>query len=262
MRRKIDAIIPAMLALIDLPPDLARLLERQAEIAAMKRETVTIPQPADLVMSGKSLAEARQEVAEAKSRADAVDPTPLDQAADSLHRRISNWIVENCDDLIQGPVRDKVVDLLEAAGKPAETLADYFPQFDPGKIIATGNASHLKAWQSSRDINQQLEDIRRGWFRIYRQAVSKPRPDRPRQEFTPTRPGGVHVWRNPELVSNVKVRDGVLGDILTIAPFRDNYRLASPSEILRLSKKHHLYKPMRGYRPGPALEIETPVTSG
>ena len=93
---------------------------------------------------------------------------------------------------------------------------------------------------------------------MYRQAVSKPRPDRPRgRNSHPTRPGGVRIHGSTlKLVADVKVRDGRVGDILAIAPFRDNYRLASLAEILKLTKKHRLYRPQRGYRPGPCFKID------
>ena len=256
MRRKLDRIFPAMLARLDVPVPLAALLDRQAEIAAMKRETVAIPQPADLVLSGRTLDQARAEVAKAKTRADATDPAPLNDAADAVARQITSWITEHSDDLIEGPLRVAAADVLEQAATPAEILAEFYPAFEPGAIVASGNAAHLEAWQSSRDLNQQLEDLRRGWMRLYRMTVAKPRSDRPSQEFTPKRCGGVHAWIDPSLVADLRLRDGKLGDVLAIAPHRGNYRLASPGEILKLTTRHRLYRPMRGHRPGPALEFD------
>jgi len=259
VRRKLDRVLPSLLAAIELPDPLARLLDRQAELEAQKTEVVVVPHPAQLVASGRSLQEARDEVAAAEKNAAANDPAPLNEAIDSLDRRIKGWLTENADLLIETAIRDAVATTLEVAAKPAEILADFAPDFAANAILESGSASQLKAWQGSRELAQTFEDVRRGWFRVYRMAVARPRPDRPRSEFTPSRPGGVHTWVDPELIADVNVRDGVAVDVCAIAPHRDNYRLASPGEILKLSRKHRLVGPIRGRR---VFEIEQPATDG
>jgi len=259
VRRKLDLVLPSLLDQIELPAGLAALLDRQAEIAAMKREVATIPSAAALVLAGRSPKEAAAEVAKAAANAAAVDPQPINDAADALHQKVRGWVTEHADELIEGVIRVRVAEVLEAASAAAEVLAGFAPMFDAAAVLASGSGADLKAWQGSRELAQQLEDLRRGWHKVYRMAVAHPRPDRPSAEWTPSRPGGVHVWRDPLLVADLRVRDGVAADVLAIAPHRGNYRLSSPGEILRMTKRHRLVGPVRGHR---VFEFEQPATDG
>ena len=112
-------------------------------------------------MSGRSLQEARDEVAEAQAHADANDPAPLDQAAESLDRRIMGWITEDSDVLIEDRHQGR-------GGRDPRQQQRNRPRHwrllsrtsTPTRSWPTAPPAILKAWQTSRELNQQLEDLR------------------------------------------------------------------------------------------------------
>jgi hypothetical protein len=135
------------------------------------------------------------------------------------------------DQLITGPLRAAVADLLKQAKSAAGKLQAFAPDFPP-TLLADGNAEELETWRASRllqrDFNLMLAAWRTSWYRATRIAG---RAGELGRQFRPMRAGLWYAWTDPLAVPDERLRLGIDSEILRVATVPVEYRLIAPSEF-------------------------------
>jgi hypothetical protein len=133
------------------------------------------------------------------------------------------------DDLIAGPLRAAVADLLKKARSQAKTLQAFAPDFGPA-LLAEGNAKELQTWRDSRHLQADFEVLVRAWKTSWYQATRAGRGTVDLQ-FYPVRPGLWYAWTDPLAVPDESLRLGHDAEVLRIAAAASSYQLLAPSEF-------------------------------
>jgi hypothetical protein len=234
---------------LDLPDQLTDLLERADRLDAA-HDTVTDPQPLPSptvrLLDGTDPLDVVRQDAEHQAAADAANTARslCQQGAQRQVQDMDGYLQTRGDELVAGPLRDLVADLLTAATKPAGKLARFAPYFDRDAILETGTPDELKAFQTAATLQQTFDVALAVWDRTLTQQFANGR-HRTRRAHLPDGPAGFAVWQRPDLVHDDQLRDGIdqhgrrgprtyVVDLLRIvaAPTDAGYRLATADEIL------------------------------
>lgn len=229
--------------LIDLPEQVTTILDR---LDRLDRLAATIEAP---------------EAPEATNRRLDRGDDPLDVAADlrdyeqakaltadahrlirdtreaALVRLLPQVILEQRDNIIEGPIREKVAALIDEARSHAEALASYAPTFDGGHVAAHGTPKQLKAYQAAVALQATYDAL----VSVYRALVT---PKAAGNVYSP-HIGGEGAWEHPEAVPaehrgkhrrqdpHHDDRTPAPSSVLLIAsqPAEAGYRLASIREL-------------------------------
>jgi len=270
---RISRNIENLLDLIGAPDDIAERLagidRLTAEVAERGALQASSPSQAALQMDGATAVEAREEIArlDAEIAARNLDQKSTYQAIEGLHRVVARKVAEQTTEIVEGPLRVVVSDLLDDVSGAAAKLSKFAPDFDR-EDIDRGTAAEQKAWLSALDLNEDLTTLIKGWLSLMQGASRRGGPatgSRLDAYLLPRRPGGVAAWLWPEDGSPppsvpVSVLDGVRVHCLAIAPYRDAYRLASPPELVALARLYggQLEHPHRAGRRRPEAGILQP----
>lgn len=139
--------------------------------------------------------------------------------------------IPNRDDLITGPLRQAVADLLKQAKSQAKTLQAFAPDFGPA-LLADGSPAEMQAYRASRRLQADFETLTKAWRVSWARATIK--GGTVEMQFHPARPGGYFAWTVPDDVHDERLRLGHDVEILRIAASPVEYRLLAPAELAPL----------------------------
>jgi hypothetical protein len=138
------------------------------------------------------------------------------------------------DSLITGPMRETVATLLTAAGKAAEKLKRFGPDFPPA-LLAEGDAKEIETWRQSRHLQRDFDVLVTAWQTSWYQATChQGHAGELGTQFNPSRPGGWFVWTAPDDVQGDGLKSGQDTEVLRIASAGSSYQLLSPGELMPL----------------------------
>jgi len=245
--KRLQDQLPDLFALIDVPDELAALLDRMADLDGKSVVRVEVPSAPTLVARGMPVDKAHAEVAKAAAaaREAATAAETIGAARENVRRGIDKWVERHTNLLIEGPIRSKTTEVLDAAAEPAEVLARFAPAFDTKIISRKATAAELATWQASRPIADDFVTLCAGWSRLWRRYHVRPHHGRPGPAYNPKRLGGIHCWTDTTGLPR-ELTFGLWGnEVLNFAPHRDRFRLASPDELLPHTERHRLEQPPR-----------------
>lgn len=236
----------------DLPDTLTELLDT-ADRLDRTRADIADPQPpppsASRLLDGDDPVDVVVQDRDHKAAIEAAKAARslCHQTAIRQQKLMDEHLRDHADDIIEGPVRDLVDQLLDQARTHVKTLARFAPTFDRTAILDTGTPKELKAYQQATTEPQQTFGIALAlWDHTATQAFVHG-PHRTDRAMLPDGPAGIATWDRPDLVHDVELREGIYNgegrprdyiiDLLRIAaaPVEAGYRLASPTEIV----EHH-----------------------
>jgi hypothetical protein len=239
--------------LVEWPDDLSALIGQLDELGRLKTKktqaaTDRLRTPAELLASGDADSPAQAQTAAEKATTDqeraAEELAVVEKAADLVARKLERWVHDRPDDLIEGPIRDAMADLIDRLSPMAETLEDFAPAYDPKDIIGSAEPDQLAAWRESREAQNDFDLIRDVWHQIFLDSCDTARGGPAKRRWMkPRRPGGIFGWEDPLGIPHLPTRDG-RGDVLAIAHY-PGFRLASPREVEAISRQIRLVHPLR-----------------
>ena len=154
------------------------------------------------------------------------------------------------DELIRGPLRTAIEELMDKAGEAAHKLEKYAPIYE-APLLAKGSTADIETWRQTRQMQDDLEVLRAAWLASSRREYVHRVPRRPLgHQFRPERAGGWYAWTNPDAVTDEALRLGRDREILRIARADSEYRLIASSELVQVIADLDAKAP-REHRTGP-----------
>jgi hypothetical protein len=196
----------------------------------VRPDAVAVPAKAALTMTAGEVLAANDAAAAATARyAREVDVVTRGEAV-LEHTCMSTFGAER-DNLIRGPLRRAVADILDKAREVAGELRKYAPSFTDG-LLGAGTPQELQRWRDSRELQSTFHILQACWLLSFRHAgVAGGMID---NSLVPERPGGYYAWADPDAVRPEALRNGDDRELLRVASAASAYQLRAPSELVSL----------------------------
>jgi hypothetical protein len=167
-----------VLELIDMPKPIEGLLAQwrviegaRAKVAQERQRLGEQPMATAAIRAGGDpikAAEAQLAWAARRNVIDTAGQAGVDAYEAMELRAIPQALAAAADELIEGPIRDKVTALVEQARPLADILAEFAAErFDPAHIAQHGSASQFAAYQAAAPLQAQYDVLRGFWGSLW-----------------------------------------------------------------------------------------------
>ena len=171
---------PILSAGIELPPAIERLTAQAATVeaaetaaAAERAKLSERPSAAGAIRDGTSPLEAVQAARAWEQHADLIRAAEMAAGeADELVRRALDAALAEAAPELFDALAGRIEALVEQARPALKALDEFAPEYDAAHIAAHGTPAQVKAYQASREGQEQYTALRRAWAALWDDATS------------------------------------------------------------------------------------------
>lgn len=206
IRNDAVAVLTDARSIINLPAPITETLDTLERIRAERSalvEPIVPTSRASAIVGGSSAADSIVSEAEYETAAQAYREQTAAYDAAALHiteTKVYQLLIEHGDDIIAGPMRDKVDKMLDFARPKVKLCARFAPAFDAQTIVDNATTAELKAWQSLIEHNRDLGVLIELWWLINGTLTSRVgfKGRYIQADHLHTEIGGGAIWANPD----------------------------------------------------------------